>query len=148
MDINEQKEIEANLTGKTLQVYWYLLNENREVGVREVQRALKMSSPSVASHHLNKLVSLGLVEKSDRNMYYLSEMIKVGFLKQFVRIRGTLLPNYFFVMMFFVSFLIAYSVYAFLRPITIVDRALLVITLIAGVLFSAFETYKIWTLLK
>ncbi len=148
LEHDEEKEIEANLTGKTLQVYWYLLSENREVGVREVQRALKMSSPSVASHHLNKLVNLGLVEKSDRNMYFLSNMVKVGVLKQFVRIRGLLLPSYVFVSVFFMTFLIAYAIYSLMRPVTIVDRILLLTACGVGLLFSAIETYRLWTMIK
>ncbi len=148
LEDDEKREIESNLTGKTLRVYWYLLSENREVGVREVQRALKMSSPSVASHHLNKLVNLGLVEKSDRNMYYLSSMIKVGVLKQFVRVRGFLLPTYVFVSVFFLTFLISYVAYILLRPVTIVDRILLLVVCTAGLLFSLIETYHVWTIIK
>ncbi|MEM4726872.1 MAG: hypothetical protein QXD04_01275, partial [Candidatus Bathyarchaeia archaeon] len=56
-------QIESELKGKTLLVYMYLLKTNRpSIGVREVQRALKFSSPSVAAYHLNKLEELGLVE--------------------------------------------------------------------------------------
>jgi len=52
------------LKGKTLKVYWYMLQQpSRSVGVREIQRALRFSSPSVALHHLEKLEDLGLVQK-------------------------------------------------------------------------------------
>lgn len=55
--------IEAELKGKTMLVYMHLLRLDRpSVGVREVQRALGFSSPSVAAYHLNKLRDLGLVE--------------------------------------------------------------------------------------
>ena len=56
--------LESMLKGKTLKVYWYMLQQpNRSVGVREIQRALRFSSPSVALHHLEKLEDLGLVQK-------------------------------------------------------------------------------------
>jgi|GEM_PF-1549055 transcriptional regulator, ArsR family len=52
------ENIEGELKGKTPQVYLYMLKRNEPVGVREVQRDLDFSSPSVASYHLDKLISL------------------------------------------------------------------------------------------
>ena len=40
-------------------MYLYLLRHGRAMGVREIQKALDFSSPSVAFHHLDKLVELG-----------------------------------------------------------------------------------------
>ena len=51
------------LTGTTLRVYLLLLRSKRPMGVREVQRALGMKSPSTASYHINKLLDLGLIER-------------------------------------------------------------------------------------
>ena len=42
------------LRGKTLEVYRYLLKSKNPVGIREVQRSLDLSTPSLASYHLNK----------------------------------------------------------------------------------------------
>jgi predicted DNA-binding transcriptional regulator len=45
--------LESALKGKTLIVYWYLLQQpTHTVGIREVQRALGFSSPSIAVHPL------------------------------------------------------------------------------------------------
>ena len=41
-------DLEPELRGNTLRVYWYMLQQGKSVGVREVQRAISMSSPSVA----------------------------------------------------------------------------------------------------
>lgn len=58
--------IEAELKGKTLLIYWHFLRQgDAYIGVREVQRALNFSSSSVASHHLEKLRRLGLLEKNN-----------------------------------------------------------------------------------
>jgi predicted DNA-binding transcriptional regulator len=44
--------LESELKGKTLLVYWHLLKSpGLKVGVREVQRKLGFSSPSVAVYH-------------------------------------------------------------------------------------------------
>ena len=60
---SDEEIIESELKGKTLLVYMYILkSSDPTVGVREVQRALGFSSPSVSSYHLNKLHELGLVD--------------------------------------------------------------------------------------
>ena len=45
---DEKAKIEFELRGKTLKVYLYVLKQGKPVGVREVQRELGFSSPSVA----------------------------------------------------------------------------------------------------
>jgi len=51
MEVDEEK-IEAELKGKTLQVYQYMLKSpNSGVGAREVQKALRFSSPRLAAYH-------------------------------------------------------------------------------------------------
>jgi len=85
--------VEAKLRGRTLLVYWFLLRSPRlSVGVREVQRALGFSSPSVAAHHLEKLVSLGLVEKRVTGEYVLRREVKVVVLRLFTRVGRFMVP--------------------------------------------------------
>ena len=48
------------------------------MGVRQVQRSLAFSSPALASYHLDKLVTLGLVDKKDGE-YTLVKEVKGGF---------------------------------------------------------------------
>jgi len=105
--------IEPELRGNTLRVYWHMLTHNKSVGVREVQRALNMSSPSVASHHLTKLVSLDLVEQLSDNTYKVKQIVKVGVLQNFIGFRGRFLPRYAFVAMFFTSYTLAYLVLSY-----------------------------------
>lgn len=55
----DDAHIESELKGKTLLVYMHILKAGHEtVGVREVQRTLGFSSPSVAAYHLQKLQDL------------------------------------------------------------------------------------------
>src|SRR2546427_3066643 len=80
-----ERVIESELKGVTLRVYWHILGSKKQaVGVRPVQRALGLSSPSVASHHLEKLRGLGLLEKDSTGEYHLIEQVKVGVLQNFV----------------------------------------------------------------
>ena len=52
------------LAGNTLIVYAYVVGEDRPVGTREVMRGANPSSPSVAHRHLQKLETMGLIEKT------------------------------------------------------------------------------------
>lgn len=134
--------IESQLKGKTLLVYWFMLRSpGSKVGVRQVQRALGFSSPSVASYHLEKLCSLGLVENL-RGDYFLKEDVKVGVLKFFTRLGRFLVPRYLFYSVFFSTMLIVYLIlYGHSGGIHNV------IAVLFGVLACSilwFETLKLW----
>lgn len=138
--------VEPELRGNTLRVYWHMLNQNDSVGVREVQRALKMSSPSVASHHLTKLVSLDLVEQLSDNTYKVKQVVKVGVLQNFIGFRGRFLPRYAFVAMFFTSYTLAYFVLTMISPPNIYDRYIALAVGIIGALFAWWESVRLWKL--
>ena len=103
--------LESQLKGKTLLVYWYLLQQpTHTVGVRQVQRALGFSSPSIAVHHLGKLENLGLVRKKVTGEYVLEEEVKVGILRFFTRMGHFLVPRYLFYSVLFSTMLTAYLI--------------------------------------
>ena len=105
-------EIESELKGKTLLIYWHLLKSSgTQVGVRQIQRSLHLSSPSVAAHHLEKLISLGLVDKSRTGEYYLTQEVKVGLLRFFTRLGSFLIPRYLFYSVWFSTMLIVYLIF-------------------------------------
>ena len=109
MTEDRDRIIESELKGVTLRVYWHLLKtKNETIGVRSVQRALGMSSPSVALHHLEKLRSLGLVEKDSTGVYHLAEQVEVGVLQNFVGVLGFLLPRHLFFSAMFTVMLVLY----------------------------------------
>ncbi len=137
----DDEKIASELKGNTLRAYWALLNsENEVIGVRELQRQLGFSSPALASYHLNKLEDLGLVVK-ERGDYRLVREVKVGILKQFIKLGTFMLPRYALyatmfttLLVFFVSQLKEFSFYS-------------VFALIFGVLGTVilwYETIRIW----
>ena len=84
----DSDRIASELKGNTLRVYWFVMNaSNQTVGVREAQRALNFSSPTLALYHLDKLRDLGLVSR-DTNGYRLIKEVKVDVLKQFMKLPG------------------------------------------------------------
>jgi len=135
--------IESELKGKTLLVYWYLLkHKGSAVGVREVQRRLGFSSPSVAAYHLDKLVSLGLVEKNRLGEYAISKELRVGVLRFFTRLGRVLLPRYLFYSVFFTTMLLTYLL-LYEHAWTVHE----VVAVLFGLLACAvlwFETIRLW----
>ena len=134
--------IESELKGKTLLVYMYILRANQpDVGVREVQRALNFSSPSVSAYHLNKLKDLGLVE-SIRGDYSLIREVKVGVLRQFVTLGGIMLPRYLFYAVLMTTMLVTYVLQFPMEP-----TRQNITTLIMGAVPTVilwYETIRIW----
>lgn len=90
-----QKEV---LRGLTLKVYKFVLRSDRPVGIREVQRALSLSSPTLALYHINKLEEAGLIKK-ESNGYIVDRVI----LENLIRFRRILIPRNFFYMMFLIT---------------------------------------------
>jgi DNA-binding transcriptional ArsR family regulator len=57
------KNVEPNLSGTTLRVYRYLYRSGKALGVREIQRGISLSSPSVAEYHVKKLLEMNLIKE-------------------------------------------------------------------------------------
>ncbi len=106
-----EEKLDYELRGKTLTVYLYLLKHGKAAGVREVQKGLGFSSPSVAFHHLDKLVSLGVVEKDEYDRYVLAKKVSTGVLQSFVSIAGFTLPRLGFYAAFFTTIAAAYVLF-------------------------------------
>jgi len=101
--------VDAELKGNTLRVYVYALKK-RKVGVREVQRALLMSNPSLAQYHLNKLKDLGLVAENNGEYEVVGE-VKVDVMRDFLRLGTLIVPRFVFYAVVFTVFA-AYLAYA------------------------------------
>lgn len=139
---SDEEIIESELKGKTLLVYMHILkNPGNPVGVREVQRELGFSSPSVSSYHLNKLQELGLVE-NEYGDYRLVKDIKVGVLRQFITLGGIMLPRYLFYAVLMTTMLLTYLVQTPFFP-----SQGYVSTVVMGLVPTIilwYETIKIW----
>lgn len=134
--------VDAELKGNTLRVYVYAL-KNRKVGVREVQRALRMSNPSLAQYHLNKLKELGLVGEENGEYRIINE-VKVDVMRDFLRVRTFIVPRFVFYGVFFTIFaaylsLVAYPFFSVLPVLAWLCGFLI----LAAVLFS-YEALRAW----
>ena len=136
------RELEAELRGKTFRVYAYMLMRGKpSYGVREIQRALGLSSPSVAAYHLTKLERMGLVGKR-LGEYYVAKEVDVGVLRQFMKVGRLRFPRCSFYAVLITSMLVTYVLTV---PQTFSVHN--VVALAVGITSSAFlwfETFKAW----
>lgn len=107
----EDKElISAEIKGTTLRIYHYLMKAT-DLGPREIQRELNLSSPSVAVYHLTKLVDWGLIEKTPQGRYNVLIRLKIGILKQFIDFKGVLIPRFASYAVFFTILFLGYLIF-------------------------------------
>jgi hypothetical protein len=131
--VGESKDI---LRGLTLKIYKFILSNDKPVGIREVQRALNLSSPTLALYHMNKLEETGFIKK-ELNGYVADRIV----LENFVRLRSVLIPRNFFYTVFLVTSLIFLGV--FLRPPILTREYVFSLgVLIIAAATSVYETTK------
>jgi DNA-binding transcriptional ArsR family regulator len=141
----EETEFEYSLRGKDWKVYWLLLKNGRPMSVREVQKLLRFSSPSVAQHHLEQLRQLGLVTKQEiGGNYSLVGQVKIGVLKHFVKLGRLLFPRYFFYAVFSTSFYAAY-ILVLMQSFTRENLFILTFGAIVTLIFW-YEAIRVWSL--
>lgn len=123
------------LKGTTLKVYRYLFKLGKPAGIRDIQRALGLSSSSVAEYHLKKLLQSGLIREDgegyvvDRNVW-----------QNMVRMRRTVIPvQVFFVVLFATSIVVMLTVLR-TNPAEGFVFGLAVVAISLG--FSLYETLR------
>jgi DNA-binding transcriptional ArsR family regulator len=145
MNSEDETKLEYALRGKAWKVYWLLLKSGRPMTVREVQKSLRFTSPSVASHHLEQLRALGLVQKQDPGgNYFLVSEVKIGVLRHFIKLGGFLFPRYFFYAVFSTTFYIAY-ILMLMHSFTGESLFILLFGAIASAIFW-YEAVRVWSL--
>ncbi len=144
MQEDKERIVESELKGLTLRIYWHILGSKTKenIGVRPIQRKLGLSSPSVALHHLEKLRTLGLLEKSVTGDYRLVGQVKVGVLKNFVGLMGFLIPRYLFYSTMFTVMLVLYPV--LYPPNLSVHNIMAFVFGITASAVSWNETLRVW----
>jgi predicted DNA-binding transcriptional regulator len=145
LNVEDEAVFEYALRGKDWNVYWLLLKNGRSMSVREVQKTLRFSSPSVAQHHLEQLRQLGLVKKDDvGGNYSLTSEVKIGVLRHFVKLGRLLFPRHFFYALFSTTFYLIYAL-VLMQGFTRENLFILMFGAIVSAIFW-FEALRIWSL--
>ena len=145
MTAEDETKLDYALRGKAWKVYWLLLKNGHPMSVREVQRALHFSSPSVANHHLERLCELGLVQQQDIGGHYsLVSEVKIGVLRHFVKLGKLLFPRYFFYAVFSTTFYIAYLA-ILTQSLTRENLFIIIFGAVVSAIFW-YEALRVWRL--
>ncbi|UCH30990.1 MAG: hypothetical protein JSV05_05630 [Candidatus Bathyarchaeota archaeon] len=121
-----------HLSGTTWDVYLYILTSTEPVGVRDAWRNLKLSSPSLAQYHINKLLDQQLLTQTQDGKYLAKEKAQMETLRNFVMLRGKLIPRFVFYGALIAGF---FAVYLVFIPLRWDARDLMVLTI------SCFSTF-------
>lgn len=79
------------------------------IGVREIQRELNLSSPTLSKYHLEKLHDMGLLGRNDDGSYSLLKEVKVDVLQPFITLGTFMIPRL-FTYALMISIIFAYTI--------------------------------------
>ena len=127
---------ETAIKGTTLDVYFFLLRKKEPAGVREVQRSLGLSSPSVSSYHLEKLENLEVIRKNRFGNYEISKKIDIGALNQFLIVGNFTLPRFLFYAVFVSIMFLGYLILFLTFPLSVGE--------VFAIFFGLFATLVCW----
>lgn len=81
----------VEVSGRLARVYFTLLKSGRPLGVREVQRLASLSNPSSAKHYLDKLVEMGLAERTSEG--YVAKVGSDTLMSVYIGLLGSVVPR-------------------------------------------------------
>ena len=132
------------IAGNTFRVYLHLLRAGASE-LRDVQRSLGFSTPSLASYHLGRLVEAGYVKQNERGQYVAVEGAAGDLLEGYTKLGVFLVPQLFFFALFFTA-VVGFFAYMSLSLSSYVP--LLVGTSLAMVAVLWYETFRVWRRLQ
>jgi len=125
-----------SLKGTTMRVYRYIYKAGNAVRVNEIQRALKLSSPSVAHYHLNKLLQFGLI-REEADGYVIDKVV----FENVIKFRRLSIPFQTAYVAFFAISLVVLIV--FMKPPVITSAYFFATAVIAvALVISLYETFR------
>lgn len=134
----EKKKVD--IRGNTLRAYIYLLHSGASE-LREVQRALGFSTPSLASYHLGKLLEAGYATQDEHGRYLAVQEATGEILEGYTKMGGYVVPQLFF---FAVLFTAVVGFFAYMSLFRSGYVPFLVAASLAMVLALWYETARVW----
>lgn len=135
-----------SLKGNTLRVYMHLYrSKTSSIGVRDVQRELGFSSPTLAKYHLEKLKTIGLLSFNEATgEYTLIKEVKVDVLQPFISLGSLIIPRL-FTYAAMISVLFAYTLIIVIPSGNFPELEFYSIVIGAVSLFAFwYETFRSW----
>ncbi|MDE1858106.1 MAG: hypothetical protein KGI26_03450 [Thaumarchaeota archaeon] len=130
----------ADIRGNTLRVYVYLLRSGASE-LRDVQRALGFSTPSLASYHLGRLVEAGYATQDEHGRYLVVQGATNAILDGYTKLGGVVVPQLLF---FAIMFSVVIGFFAYMSLMYAAYVPLLVGAAAVMVLVFWYETARVW----
>lgn len=130
----------ADIRGNTLRVYVYLLRSGASE-LREVQRELGFSTPSLASYHLGRLVEAGYATQDQHGRYLVVEGATNAILDGYTKLGGVVVPQLLF---FAIIFSVVIGFFAYMSLMYAPYVPLLVAASAVMVIAFWYETARVW----
>lgn len=130
----------ADIRGNTLRVYVYLLRSGASE-LRDVQRGLGFSTPSLASYHLGRLVEAGYATQDEHGRYLVAPGATNTILDGYTKLGGVVVPQLLFLA---IVFSIVIGFFAFMSLMYAAYVPLLAAASIVMVLAFWYETARVW----
>ncbi len=128
------------LKGNTLRVYLHLLRQG-PCELRDVQRSLGFSTPSLASYHLGRLIETGYAAQNETGRYYSVKDASAEILEGYTRIGAILVPQLSFFAVLFTPLIVFFGLESLTNPNYV---ALLVLASLGLVVVVWYETVRLW----
>ena len=131
----------VKLSETAMLIYVYIQSRSGDsVRLRDIQRAMNFSSPSSALFHLQKLESAGLVQKDDVGDYRIKTRVRVSLVRNFLIIKGTLIPRH----VFYASATTAVSILYFVLLSQFLSSPIAIVALLLNAGSAAAFWYETW----
>jgi hypothetical protein len=132
--------VSREIKGNTLRVYLHVV-KNGPSELRDVQRDVGLSTPSLASYHLGRLVSSGHAKQDELGRYVATNESSTEILEGYSRVGPAIVPQLFFFTVLF-TILTAFFSYEALYSSSYTAYLVAVSVAMAGALW--YETLRLW----
>lgn len=128
------------IKGNTLRVYLHLVRHG-PCELREVQRGVGLSTPSLASYHLARLMDSGFAKQDQLGRYVATDVSSTEILEGYSKIGTAVVPQLFFFTVLFTILTVFFS-YEAIFSSGYVGYLVVVSVAMVGALW--FETARLW----
>lgn len=128
------------IRGNTLKVYLHLV-KNGPCELREVQRGVGLSTASLASYHLGRLVDSGHAKQDELGRYVATKESSVEILEGYSKIGSAIVPQLFFFTVLFTILAVFFS----FETLFSTGYAVYLVTVSAAMVAALwYETLRLW----
>ena len=129
-----------DIRGNTLRVYLYLL-QHSPADLRDVQHSLNLSTPSLASYHLGKLLEVGYATQNEHGQYLVVGESANTILEGYVKLGAAVIPQLAFFAVLFTVLVGYFALMSLSHPSFV---PLLAVSSVAMVVVLWYETLRVW----